>query len=40
MRTRYFLYGQRDLAGGGRGNADLTWGAVKSLYYTHVAQPN
>ncbi|MBC8425750.1 hypothetical protein H8E07_16670 [bacterium] len=33
-RSRYFLYGQRDLLGsGGKGNEDQTWGSVKRLYY-------
>jgi len=34
MRTRYFLYGQRDLVGGGRGDEGRSWGAIKSLYLT------
>ncbi len=40
LRTRYFLYGQRDLLGGGLSgrtegtmrNEDSTWGDVKSIY--------
>ena len=33
-RTRYFLAGQRDLAGGGgKGGKSRTWGAVKAIYH-------
>ncbi len=31
-QTRFFLYGQQDLEGEGKGNEDMTWGGVKALY--------